>query len=151
MEWPVPCLQSSPRFALRPGQHLPLSQGFLQALKPQVAGWFQPSEEEKEEVGSELAGAHAPKCLSVGRCRGGWRLLMGEFSSASSPLSVFLLALISQTLHSTLGDTKGPAWIYSAGGRVFIWVHFSGAELCQAVCDSSDLPMIALKEMRHTK
>lgn len=76
---------------------------------------------------------------------------MGDFSSASSPLFVFLLALISQTLHNMLGDTKGPAWICSAGGRVFIWVHFSGAEPCQVVCDSSDLPMIALKEMRHTK
>lgn len=148
--WSVPYLQTPQRFALSPGQLLPLRQGFLQALKRQVVGWFQPSEE-KEEVGSELAGAHAPKCLSVGRCRGRWRLLMGDFSSASSPLSVFLLVLISQTLHNTLRDAKGPAWICSAGGRVFIWVHFSAAELCQAVCDSSDLPVIALKEMRHTK
>lgn len=68
--WSVPCLQTPQRFALSPGQLLPLSQGFLQALKRQVVGWFQPSEEEEEEVGSELAGAHTPKCLSVGRCRG---------------------------------------------------------------------------------
>lgn len=31
---------------------------------------------------------------------------MGDLSSASSPLSVFLLALISQTLHNALGVPK---------------------------------------------
>lgn len=147
--WPVPCLQTPQRFALRPGQLLPLSRlpsgpkatggGLVSALRGEGGGGL------RAGWGSRTQMSHR------GEVQGAMEAADGRFQQCQLSPLCFPPGFDKPNIAQRFGGTKGPAWICSAGGRVFIWVHFSGAELCQAVCDSSDLPMIALKEMRHTK